>query len=376
MAVRKLAKSWQYDFTLEGHGRQRKGGFRTKAEAREAEKQKREDLISGRKRILFADAYEMYMTATTMKDRSRDSYQGHWPQIKPVLGHLFIEEVDTPAIDVLKASLPSHLGPKSVNHRLSLVRTVLRFMWKRGCLASVPYVPTQRVPEQHPNWYTEEDRDRLLDGIFDTYPEWYLFFYLTTRLGLRRGEVYAISKDRVRDIPPQLIIDRAVQEGKGDRPAQLVPRKNNRALTLRLTQDVMDAIRWHIHQGYAGPEFLFSKDGRFHKRVNAHSRPLRAVQRALGLRELGHHKIGRHSVASQAATAGHSIKAIQAQLGHQSAQSTHQYAHLGARAQLRLVQALAPSSPPHVNVRSTSTDADDVLTVQGTGTERETPNTN
>jgi integrase len=263
-----------------------------------------------------------------------------------------------------------------VNHRLSLVRTVLRFMWKRGCLASVPYVPTQRVPEQHPNWYTEEDRDRLLDGIFDTYPEWYLFFYLTTRLGLRRGEVYAISKDRVRDIPPQLIIDRAVQEGKGDRPAQLVPRKNNRALTLTLTQDVMDAIRWHIDQGYAGPEFLFSKDGRFHKRVNAHSRPLRAVQRALGLRELGHHKIGRHSVASQAATAGHSIKAIQAQLGHQSAQSTHQYAHLGARAQLRLVQALAPSSPPHVNVRSTSTDAGDGRTVQAAGTQRETGNAN
>jgi hypothetical protein len=266
MAVRKLAKSWQYDFTLEGHGRQRKGGFRTKAEAREAEKQKREDLISGRKRLLFADAYEMYMTATTMKDRSRDSYQGHWPQIKPVLGHLFIEEVDTSAIDILKASLPSHLAPKSVNHRLSLVRTVLRFMWKRGRLASVPYVPTERVPEQHSNWYTEEDRDRLLDGIFDMYPEWYLFFYLTTRLGLRRGEVFAISKDRVRDIPPQLIIDRAVQEGKGERPPQLVPRKNSRALTLALTEDVTDAIRWHIEQGYAGPEFLFSKDGRFHKR--------------------------------------------------------------------------------------------------------------
>ena len=47
-------------------------------------------------------------------------------------------------------------------------------------------------------------------------------------------------------------------------------------------------------------------------------------------RELSHHQIGRHSVASQAATSGHSIKAIQAQLGHQSAQSTHLYAHISA----------------------------------------------
>jgi site-specific recombinase XerD len=47
-------------------------------------------------------------------------------------------------------------------------------------------------------------------------------------------------------------------------------------------------------------------------------------------RELSHHQIGRHSVASQAAASGHSIKAIQAQLVHQSAQSTHLYAHISA----------------------------------------------
>jgi len=356
MAVRKLARSWQYDFTLEGHGRQRKAGFKTKAEACEAQKQKREDLISGRKRALFADAYDMYMTATTMKDRSRDSYEIHWQQIKPVLGHLFIEEVDTPAVDLLKASLPTHLGPKSVNHRLSLVRTVLRFMWKRGRLASVPYVPTQSVPDHHPDWYTEAERDRLLDGIFARFPEWYAFFYLTTRLGLRRGEVYAISRDRIRDTPPQLVVDRAVQEGLKERPSKLVPRKNNRALVLALPGDVMDAFRWHIDRGYSGEEFLFSHDGTWPQKVNAHAKVLSAVQKALGLRELGHHKIGRHSVASQAVTGGHSIKTIQAQLGHRSEQSTHRYAHLGNTAQLRLVESLEPSAPPHVNLRSTGPD--------------------
>jgi integrase len=54
-----------------------------------------------------------------------------------------------------------------------------------------------------------------------------------------------------------------------------------------------------------------------------------------------------------AVTGGHSIKTIQAQLGHRSAQSTHRDAHLGSRAQLRVVEALGPISPPHVNHRST-----------------------
>jgi hypothetical protein len=32
-------------------------------------------------------------------------------------------------------------------------------------------------------------------------------------IGLRRGEVYAVSLDRIREVPPLLVVDRAVQEG-------------------------------------------------------------------------------------------------------------------------------------------------------------------
>jgi integrase len=166
-------------------------------------------------------------------------------------------------------------------------------------------------------------------------------------LGLRRGEVYAISRRKIRDIPPQLVVDEQVQMGNQTRAAKLTTRKNNAAYTLELSQDVMDAINWHIAQGYAGKDFLFSADGQFPVYLDSYRRPLRTVQVTLGLRRLGHHAIGRHSVASQAATGGESIKAIQAQLGHRSEQSTHRYAHLASRAQLHVVDALAPSSPPH-----------------------------
>jgi integrase len=354
MAVRKLANSWQYDFQIKGYGRQRKAGFRTKVEALEAERRARGDLISGRRRVRFAEVYQLYVSATTMKDRSQDFYSHLWPQIEPTLGHLFVEEVDTAAMDALKHALPAHLGPTSVNHRLSLVRAILRFCWKRGFLASVPYVPMERTAKQPPKWYTQEERDCFLDGMFRLQPQWYAFFYLTVRLGLRVSEVYAISTTRLRDIPPQLIVDRAVQRGTPDRPAMLVSRKNNEAYVLDLTQDIVDAIRWHIRQGYAGPEFLFSKDGTFPRYIDGYKRPAREVQRMLGLRPLSHHALGRHSVASQAVTGGHSIKAVQAQLGHRSEQSTHMYAHLGSGAQRRLIEALAPLAPPHVNHASTS----------------------
>lgn len=86
----------------------------------------------------------------------------------------------------------------------------------------------------------------------------------------------------------------------------------------------------------------------------SYKRPARTVQRALGLRELTHHALGRHSVASQAVTNGHTIKAVQAQLGHRSEQSTHTYAHLGSGAQRRLVESLRPVAPPHGTHRAPS----------------------
>jgi integrase len=345
--IRKLEKSWQYDFKLPDKKRVRQGGFRTRQAALTAGQKHLAKMESGAEEITLSDAYKDYMAATRLKDRARDTYEHHWKRIEPLLGHYLIDEITTSALDVFKQNLPAHLGPRTVNHHLILVRAILGFMWKRGKLVSVPYIPRESVPQKHQDWYTQEERDRLLDGMFRMYPQWYLFFYLTCRLGLRRGEVYAISHSQIRHIPPQLIVDRQVQRGTKTRAAKLATRKNNESFTLEITQDVLDAINWHIGRGYAGEEFLFSKSGELPRYIDSYMRPLVTVQEKVGLRLLGHHAIGRHSVASQAATGGESIKAIQAQLGHRSEQSTHRYAHLGSKAQLHVVEALSPISPPH-----------------------------
>ncbi len=355
MAIRKLARSWQYDFKPPDYPRQRKGGYRTKAEAEAAERARRAELTGGVQRIMLAEAYTAYMAATTMKDTTRDSNVLLWGRIKSILGHVYIHEVDTAAMDGFKQKLPPELklGPTTVNRHLGLIGTVLRFMWKRGKLKYVPYVPKESVPTKLVGWYTEQQRDQLLDGLFEHFPHWYLFFYLTCRLGLRRGEVYAISYRQIRDIPPVLVVDQALQKGTKERQVKIIFRKNNAAYELMLTEDIIDAIRWHKAQGYGGEEFLFSKDGSFPKYLDSYVRSLRNVQKKLRLRLLSHKALGRHSVASQAATSGKSIKAIQAQLGHKSEQSTHRYAHLGSRAQLQLVESLTPTSPSHVNLVST-----------------------
>lgn len=345
--VRKLAKSWQYDFKFSGKKRERKGGFRTRQAALMAGKKQLAELEMGTCEITLAEAYNLYMEAVRMKDRARDAYEHHWKRIKPILGYFLLKKIDTMTLDMFKQKLPKKLSPRTVNHHLTLIRAIFGFMWKRGKLSCIPYIPKEPVPKKHQDWYTQEERDKLLSGMFRFQPRWYLFFYLTCRLGLRRGEVYAIAHRQIRNIPPCLIVDRQAQVGTTTRPAILTTRKNNESFTLELSQDLMDAINWHIEKGYAGEKFLFTKTEVFPTWLDSYMRPLQAVQRKIGLRFLGHHAIGRHSVASQAATKGESIKAIQAQLGHLSEQSTHKYTHLGSKAQLHVMETLTPASPPH-----------------------------
>lgn len=71
-------------------------------------------LRSGGGNYTLLEAKRSYLSATTMKDRSRDHYEHLWTRIEPVIGHLYIEEVDTIAFDTLKQALPKNLGPATV----------------------------------------------------------------------------------------------------------------------------------------------------------------------------------------------------------------------------------------------------------------------
>ena len=167
MTVRKRERSWYYDFTLEGFGRHKKAGFRTKAEAEEAEKRKREELRLGRRRFTLAQAFEMYLSANKMKDRSRDTYRGHWRRdISPVLAHYSIADVATSPLDELLLPLPVHLRPNSVHHRPCLVDTLLRFILIRVHLQAVLYWSSETAPYLPPACLSQPRSARLLGGIF------------------------------------------------------------------------------------------------------------------------------------------------------------------------------------------------------------------
>ena len=60
-----------------------------------------------------------------------------------------IEDIDTSTLDRFKQEMPTSWEPTTMNIALGLVKNILRFMWKRGKLSHVPYVPTESVIVKH-----------------------------------------------------------------------------------------------------------------------------------------------------------------------------------------------------------------------------------
>ena len=359
MVVRKTRKpanpkrGWkqkhEYDFWLLGK-RHRKGRFQTKAEAEAAEELKRKEVLSGKRIMTFRAAYNEYIASIRNKAvTTLESYADFMNKtIGPSLGHLYLEEVKTHEIDKVKQSMPKTWGPKTINQRLILVRSVLRFAWKRGWLEHVPYVPMEKLPTKHVDWYQLGERDRLLQGMFELQPQWYFFFYLTARCGLRVGEMYPMEHEQFRQELLQIVVDRAAQRGHKARPVIVKRfRKGGDTNLLHVTDDIMSAYRWHVQQGYAGNRLVFCPNDVIPKHLDSHQAPLDVVIEKLGIRRLTHHKLGRHSVGSQADDVGATTKAIQRQLGHRSPASTAKYVHGSSKAQRAIVEKLRPARAPH-----------------------------
>lgn len=351
MVTRKRGEGYEYDFRLLGK-RWRKGRFRTKAEATAAEKLKREELLTGKVRKTFREAYDDYVVGLKRRSRAAttlEHYQTFYDRtLGPALGHLYLTEVSTSVINAMKQKMPTSWGPKSVNQRLILLRAVMRFAWEMEWIPYPPKVPMEKVPKRPVEWHEVDERDEFLQAIFDMHPQWYFFFYLSARLGLRRGEVYPIEHSQFVVDKMQLVIDKAVVVGVKGRPAYVRhARKGGDSLVLEITQDIVDAYKWHCQQGYAGKRLVFNVNDTIPNTLDSHEWPMNDVYKKTGLRRLTHHKLGRHSVGSQADSIGATTKAIQRQLGHKSPKSTDQYVHGSSKAQRAIVEALRPTRAPH-----------------------------
>ncbi|MBF4766849.1 site-specific integrase [Nocardioides agariphilus] len=160
-------------------------------------------------------------------------------------------------------------------------------------------------------------------------PELQALVTFTAGTGMRQGEVFGLTVDRIDFLRREVRVDRQLLTRLGRRTEFGPPKTPASVRTIPLPQVVVDALAAHLAEHPAGEHGLVFTLARAPITRQAFGHVWRPVARAVGLEPgTGMHAL-RHYYASLLIRFGESVKTVQVRLGHASAAETlDTYSHL------------------------------------------------
>lgn len=227
-------------------------------------------------------------------------------------------------------------SPKTINNTIGVLSTLYGQAVKWGYAEENPAakVDALAIPPHRTTWYDRAQTAKFLRVCAKVRPQWHALFATALRTGLRQGEIAALEwGDLDLGSNPRVHVRRAVTEGHVGSP------KSGHARIVPLPSDLVPILEAHPRR--LGTDLVFPGVDGGHLTNSCCWKRLRTVQRMAGMPKTSFHDL-RHSYASQLATAGVPLGAIQAYLGHADIETTMRYAHLCPTAQDGYVERLVP----------------------------------
>lgn len=171
----------------------------------------------------------------------------------------------------------------------------------------------------------------VVQGLVDALPERYrAAVFLAATTGMRQGEVFGLTVDRVDFLRRKVRVDRQLITMQGAPPVLAPPKTEASRRTIPLPQVAVDALAAHLERYGPGADGLVftNEDGEPIRRT-AFSGVWRPAAASVGIPAgTGMHAL-RHYYASLLIRHGESVKVVQVRLGHASAAETlDTYSHL------------------------------------------------
>lgn len=334
----KERNTWYYLFAKSVNGekiRQHKRGFRTKAEAQDAERFAISSLTKGTKKKLFYNnitmnqAFEMWLEDKRTKVRVTTLQTNIFKYnitIKPKFGDMMLIRIFPSDVRKWKAELVSHNYENHyTNQAITIFRKTLEYVSKRGhkinddVLLELDSVKMARIKEERKVW-TPEEIDKFLSVFHKDDPfesEYYYYFWVFSKTGMRPNEFRALQKQDIQG--DYLNVNKDITSkitGKGD---IIQPCKNGSSVRkVIMPKEVMDYLRERT-KDYKPNEFIFGKEKAF--RETNLIRILNAAAKKAKLEPIVLYGF-RHSHATNLIRAGVPIKVVQQRLGHKNAAIT------------------------------------------------------
>jgi integrase len=267
----------------------------------------------------------------------------------PTLGHRPLREIRPSEVRAAMKKMESTLGESSIKVAYRYASSV----FKSAVLDRfIPVSPCTglRVPKQRPIRHIPISTTTV-QSLADAVPAHLnALIVLAAGTGMRQGEVFGLTVDRVDFLRRKIHVNRQLIKLKGE-PPKFGPLKTESSLrTLPMPQVVADALAHHLAHYPPGEHGLVF--------TNQFGRPLlrspfdtafRKAARSAGVSDTVVCHSLRHYYASLLIYAGESVKVVQARLGHASATTTlDDYAHLWPESDERTREAIddAFRSPP------------------------------
>lgn len=265
-----------------------------------------------------------------LKPKTKVSYQSLLTsRLLPSLGHIPLGELRTSHIQAMVTRFQQEsLSASRCRQVVMVLSQVLDAAIADGIIRANPCgaVRLPRLPKTEIDVLSAGEVERLADSID---PRYRSLVHVLAYGGLRWGEAVALTRSAVDLQRGRLEVFRSVAEAGGHLHVGPTKTYQQRSVVLPtfLRADLEVHLRCHVE--HRPDAVLFSAPGGGHLRygnfVARHWRP--ALEKA-GLEPVGLH-VMRHTCASLLAAAGAPIKAIQAQLGHSTAEMTlNRYSHL------------------------------------------------
>lgn len=249
--------------------------------------------------------------------------------VYPFLGHRPIGAIRTSEVQAWIRGRSEVLSAGTVELVYRFVVSIFRAAVADKVIAATPLVDIKlpRAEVHHIEPLTTETVQALIDSIPVRYRA---LVILAAGTGLRQGECFGLTVDRVDFLRRQLRVDRQLLLLPRHRPMLAPPKTKTSHRTIPLPEVVLEALATHLSIFGDGPDrLIFTDDGGDPISRTDFSRIWRpTVAKAGAPTGTGFHAL-RHYYASLLIRHGESVKTVQARLGHATAAETlDTYSHL------------------------------------------------
>lgn len=243
---------------------------------------------------------------------------------------------------MLKAELKPNYDASTINKALGIIKKALNSAIADQLISYNPIGIVTRLPmidsDDSWDWLKPKESDLFLAIIKKKYPQWYVYFLLLLRTGLRIGELSGLFWEDVDLHEATLTVRRSLVSREYGAP------KSKKERVIPLTESVISALKKHqlktrmlkpvkvkiLGKPQIGTHVFVDQHNRPHKYLaSSIKKPLHGALRAAGIRMIRPHDC-RHSFASQLRLKGIPIEDIQKLMGHSDIKMTLRYAHISS----------------------------------------------